>query len=90
MSKSIETFWLCCVPRHEREHIQDSPFSKAHAVKCDPNETNAQIGRRRAACGVKPARGWYTDAFINLEPHDALDKRPGEKCLRCYASERSK
>lgn len=80
-----ETFWLCTVPRPERERNQDSPFSKAHAVECDPKENDAQIGRRRAACGVKPARGWYVDAFINLEPCDALDPRPGEKCLKCYA-----
>lgn len=85
--KPPETFWLCCVPRPEREHLQDSPFSKAHAVRCSPEETDAQIGRRPARCGVRPARGWYIDGFINLEPHDATDKRPGEKCRRCHSIE---
>lgn len=46
---------------------------KLHAVVADGSETFANIGKRRALCGLRPRHGWSMDLFIE------------DKCKRCLA-----
>lgn len=45
-----------------------------HAVQASPAETFGAVGKRRAACGLRPAHGWALDLFIERE------------CKRCRAA----
>lgn len=44
---------------------------RLHAVQAEESEPSAQLGRRRAACGLVPASGWGLDLFID------------QRCRRC-------
>jgi hypothetical protein len=44
---------------------------KLHAVKAKASDKFFALGRRPAACGVRPAHGWDLDLFID------------DKCARC-------
>jgi len=37
---------------------------RVHAIAAEPSETLAQIGRRRALCGLAPRRGWEVDLYV--------------------------
>jgi hypothetical protein len=44
---------------------------KLHAINADEVVSFSDIGRRSAACGLRPAYGWSLDLFIN------------DQCARC-------
>jgi hypothetical protein len=70
--------WLTTAPHpNDPLHGEDGGKHgwKLHAVKADDAETFKGIGRRAAACGLRPAHGWGMDLFVPDEPT--------YRCQRC-------